>query len=98
MITELEKKIDILQINDDEVESFRDVITDAVVENNASKLVPAGETVWFRGNAASLYPANNCELKVISHENISKDVELSERIHNLLKIYMIDPINIQIQD
>ena len=34
-----------MQIDDDEVESFRDVICDAVVKDNASKLVPVGETL-----------------------------------------------------
>ncbi|MDC1111850.1 hypothetical protein OAT09_04300 [Alphaproteobacteria bacterium] len=48
-----------MQIDDDEVESFRDVICDAVVKDNTSKLVPVGETITFRGNAASEYTALN---------------------------------------
>ena len=59
MLSELEKKIDLMQIDDDEVESFRDVICDVVVKDNNSKLVPAGETITFRGNAASEYTALN---------------------------------------
>ena len=58
MLSELEKKIDLMQIDDDEVESFRDVICDAVVEENNSKLILAGETITFRGNSASEYTAN----------------------------------------
>ena len=71
MLAELEKKIDLMQIDDDDVESFRDVICDAALEDNgSSKLVLAGETITFRGNAASEYTANDCSLEVISHENI----------------------------
>ena len=76
-----------MQIDDDEVESFRDVICDAVVEENYSKLILAGETITFRGNAASGYTANECSLEVIAHENISKDLELSERLEDSLKFY-----------
>lgn len=95
MLSELEKRIDIQQIDDDDVESFRDVIADAVMENS-SKLVPAGETISFRGNAASEYPANECSIEIISHENISKDVELSETMQDLLKAYMINTENINL--
>ena len=42
MLAELEKKIDLMQIDDDDVESFRDVICDAALEDNgSSKLVLA---------------------------------------------------------
>ena len=48
MLAELEKKIDLMQIDDDDVESFRDVICDAALEDNgSSKLVLAGETITF---------------------------------------------------
>ena len=93
MLSELEKKIDLMQIDDDEVESFRDVICDAVVKDNTSKLVPAGETITFRGNAASEYTSNECSLEVITHEIISKDLELSERLEDSLKFYGFDNID-----
>ena len=93
MLSELEKKIDLMQIDDDEVESFRDVICDAVVEENNSKLILAGETITFCGNSASEYTANECSLEVIAHENISKDLELSERSEDSLKFYGFDSID-----
>ena len=94
MLAELEKKIDLMQIDDDDVESFRDVICDAALEDNgSSKLVLAGETITFRGNAASEYTANECSLEVISHENISKDLELSERLEDSLKFYGFESKN-----
>ena len=93
MLSELEKKIDLMQIDDDEVESFRDVICDAVVEENNSKLVLAGETITFRGTAASEYTSNECSLEDITHEIISKDLELSERLEDSLKFYGFDNID-----
>ena len=90
MLPELEKKIDLMQIDDMDVESFRDVILDAVIDDAYSKLVPPGETITFRGNAASEFTAHECSLKVISHEHIAKNIDLSETMQASLKFYDVD--------
>ena len=91
MLSELEKKIDLMQIDDDE--SFRDVIIDVALKDNHCNIAPAGETITFRGNVASEYTANECSLEVITHEKISKDLELSERLEDSLKFYGFDNID-----
>jgi hypothetical protein len=93
LLSELEKKIDLMQIDDDEVESFRDVIIDVALKDNHCNIAPAGETITFRGNVASEYTANECSLEVITHEKISKDLELSERLEDSLKFYGFDNID-----